>query len=300
MGSGISLFIATNICENIVWQCFSPNTYNFGRGTEFEGCVIGLIHLLITRSDKGRALQEAFTRSHLPNVSSLLATGVIFLVVIYFQGIRVEMSLKHHQARNYQGNYPIKLFYTSNTPIILQSALVSLVYFLSQMLYKSLPNFFLVQLIGEWETSEAGGGSSQLVPVGGLVYYMSPPHSLVHVLNDPFHALLYIAFMLVTTALFSRMWIDVSGSASKDVAQQLRQQGVFFGGHRDTAMVHELNRYIPTAAAFGGMCIGLLTVLADFMGAMGSGTGILLAVTTVYQYFETIMKEGADSGMFNF
>ena len=35
----------------------------------------------------------------------------------------------------------------------------------------------------------------------------------------------------------------------------------------------ELNRYIPTAAAFGGMCIGALTIIADFMGAIGSGTG---------------------------
>lgn len=50
-------------------------------------------------------------------------------------------------------------------------------------------------------------------------------------------------------------------------------------------------RYIPTAAAFGGMCIGALTIIADFMGAIGSGTGILLAVTIIYQYFETYEKE---------
>ena len=37
-------------------------------------------------------------------------------------------------------------------------------------------------------------------------------------------------------------------------------------GHRETSMVHELNRYIPTAAAFGGLCIGALSVLADFLG----------------------------------
>ena len=37
------------------------------------------------------------------------------------------------------------------------------------------------------------------------------------------------------------------------------------------------------AAAFGGMCIGALTVVADFLGAIGSGTGILLAVTIIYQ-----------------
>lgn len=32
LGSGISLFIATNICETIVWKAFSPTTINTGRG----------------------------------------------------------------------------------------------------------------------------------------------------------------------------------------------------------------------------------------------------------------------------
>ncbi len=32
LGSGISLFIATNICETIVWKAFSPATVNTGRG----------------------------------------------------------------------------------------------------------------------------------------------------------------------------------------------------------------------------------------------------------------------------
>ena len=39
-------------------------------------------------------------------------------------------------------------------------------------------------------------------------------------------------------------------------------------GHRDTSMIKELNRYIPTAAAFGGLCIGALSVMADFMGKL--------------------------------
>lgn len=52
-----------------------------------------------------------------------------------------------------------------------------------------------------------------------------------------------------------------------------------------------LQRYIPIAATFGGVCIGSLTILADFMGAIGSGTGILLAVTIIYGYFESYKKE---------
>ena len=59
-------------------------------------------------------------------------------------------------------------------------------------------------------------------------------------------------------------------------------------GERDSIAV--LNKYIPVAAAFGGMCIGLLSVVADLLGAIGSGTGILLAVTIIYQYYEMLTK----------
>merc|ERR1711865_95256 len=116
LGSGISLFIATNICETIIWKAFSPTTINTGRGTEFEGAVISLFHLLITRSDKVRALKEAFYRQNLPNVTNLLATVLVFIVVIYFQGFRVDLPMKNQKTRGPAGSYPIKLFYTSNIP----------------------------------------------------------------------------------------------------------------------------------------------------------------------------------------
>ena len=102
-------------------------------------------------------------------------------------------------------------------------------------------------------------------------------------------------------AFFSRIWIDVSGSSSRDVARQLMDQELLIEGMREDGMVRYLNRYIPTAAAFGGVCIGALSIFADFMGAIGSGTGILLAVTIIYQYFEQIAKEkerGADTFIF--
>ena len=80
------------------------------------------------------------------------------------------------------------------------------------------------------------------------------------------------------------------------VAKQLKEQQMYMPGHRDNSLVHELNRYIPTAAAFGGLCIGALSVMADLLGAIGSGTGILLAVTIIYQYFEIFVKEQAEAG----
>lgn len=125
--------------ENIIWKAFSPTTINSGRGAEFEGAVIALFHLLITRSDKVRALKEAFYRQNLPNVTNLLATVLVFLIVIYFQGFRVVLPVRSKSARGQQGSYPIKLFYTSNMPIILQSALVSNLYFISQVCCISKP-----------------------------------------------------------------------------------------------------------------------------------------------------------------
>lgn len=62
-------------------------------------------------------------------------------------------------------------------------------------------------------------------------------------------------------------------------------------GHRDTALVHVLDRYIPPAAAFGGMCVGALAVAADLFGAVGSGTGIIMAVTIIYDYTEIFLQE---------
>lgn len=34
LGSGISLFTATNICENVLWKALSPITYNTGKGND--------------------------------------------------------------------------------------------------------------------------------------------------------------------------------------------------------------------------------------------------------------------------
>merc|ERR1711920_580012 len=206
LGSGISLFIATNICENIVWKAFSPTTMNTGKGTEFEGAVIAFFHLLITRSEKISALKEAFYRQNAPNITSLFATVVIFAVVIYFQGFRVDLPIKSARFRGDYRSYPIKLFYTSNIPIILQSALVSNLYIISQILSTRFAGNFFVNLLGVWADIERSG-PARSHPIGGLCYYLSPPESFNSMVSDPIHAILYIVFMLGSCAFFSKTFL---------------------------------------------------------------------------------------------
>jgi protein transport protein SEC61 subunit alpha len=287
-GNGISLFIATNICEIILWKSFSPITIKTDQDTEFEGAIIALFHSLLTKSNKVMAIQHAFYRENAPNISSLLATVIVFFVVIYFQGFRVELTLSHRKVRGYKVPYPIKLFYTSNIPIILQSAFVSNLYFFSTVLHRKYKGNYFVGFLGKWADSDVHGNAA---PIGGLAYYVCPPRSLFEIQTDPFHALFYYAFVMCSCAFFSRLWIDISGQSPREICRQLMDQDLMIEGWREQSMVNQLRRYINTAATFGGICIGALCIFADFMGAIGSGTGILLAVTIIYQYFEQISKE---------
>lgn len=70
-----------------------------------------------------------------------------------FQGFRVDLPIKSARYRGQYNTYPIKLFYTSNIPIILQSALVSNLYVISQMLSARFSGNLLVSLLGTWSVS---------------------------------------------------------------------------------------------------------------------------------------------------
>ena len=98
LGSGISLFITTNISENIMWKSFSPFTVTSERGIEYEGAIITAVHLLMTKKNKVEAIHRAFYRNNAPNLSNLVATVIVFLVVIYFQGFRKEIKIASKQV----------------------------------------------------------------------------------------------------------------------------------------------------------------------------------------------------------
>ncbi|CUA69803.1 Protein transport protein Sec61 subunit alpha [Halocynthia roretzi] [Rhizoctonia solani] len=130
-GSGVLLFIATNICKSIVWKAFSPTIVNTSHGPKFEGTIVALFHMIFTWNDK--------------------ATDSV-----------VNAALT-----------PSSSFTPPTCPsCMLESALTSNVYILSQMLFNRFPDNFLVRLLGVWEPLE---DSQQLMAKSGIVYYMSPP-----------------------------------------------------------------------------------------------------------------------------
>jgi protein transport protein SEC61 subunit alpha len=298
IGSGISLFIATNICEQIVWRLFSTETYHCGRGNEYEGALIAVFHLLIVRKDKLRAIREAMFRSHLPNLSNVFSTLLIFLVVILFEHIKINVGLMTTVSRQEPKPFEIKLFYTSTTPIIVQSTVISQICTFSKIINSHWPDSLITKLLGVWRSPEQGLGDDWQMPVSGLVYYLQAPRSIKHTLTDPLHTLVYLVICLASAGIIAYYYISIGGQSAADVAKSLKTQHLTLKGHREDqkAIERKLNKLIPTAAALGGVLTGLLSFVADFLGAFGSGTGIILAVSIIYQFAEDLGKEWAKTG----
>lgn len=294
LGSGINIFIAATVCQNIFWKVLSFSTIATIRGNEYEGALTSFFHLIMSRKDKARALRDAFYRTDLTNCMSLFATLATFGVVVYLQGFRVELPVKSNRMRGQRGNYPIKFFYTSSIPIMLQSALFANIFLISQTLYAYFGNNLLIRILGVWEPIVE---SNQLAATGGLVYYLSAPLSLTAAIFDPIHTAVYLAISILTCAYLSKVWVDISSSSSRDVAKTLKDQQLAIAGFRDVSMYKELQRVIPTAASFGGAVLAAVAFAADIFGVIGTGAGILMSVMIVFQYFELFVKEQYEGNM---
>lgn len=128
--------------------------------------------------------------------------------------------------------------------------------------------------------------------IGGLAYYFVPPSSFTDIINNPGHFLIYFLFVTITCAIFSRIWLDLSGKSSIDILKQFHESNMTVAGvQREHSVFKYLNRYIPTAAILGGIAISILSIFSDLLGTIGSGTGLLLVVNIIYSYYETIRKE---------
>lgn len=98
-------------------------------------------------------------------------------------------------------------------------------------------------------------------------------------------------FLLSMTAVLSKAWVEIAGISAKGVARELKDNQMVIKGHRDTALEHELNRYIPMAGAFGGMTLGALAVVCDLFGIAGFGFGLIAAIPIIFQYYEVVARE---------
>ncbi len=265
-GSGVGLFIAAGVAQEMIVGSFNP----FSSPTQ-PGMPAGRIPAFIYSLTIG---QPSFDY-----LIPVIATIIVFLVVVYAESMRVEIPLSYGGIRGARGRYPLRFIYASNMPVILTSALLMNVQLFGTMFQKiGFP------ILGTYSQGKA---------INGLAYLLTPPYGLDTLFTDPLKVLFYAIVFIAACVLFAWLWVELSGIGPREVARQLQQMGMQIPGFRSDRRLFEkvLKRYIPIITILGGAFVGLLAFSADLTGALGGGTGVLLTVGIVYRLYEEIAQE---------
>ncbi len=316
IGSGISLFIAAGVASAIFTGTLNPYQINVDMPVSVSNPPVGAIPKTIFYLQNLSAAQMAnggYERILLANPNPMIAlvgTIAIFLFVAYVESARIELPLAHGTARGARGRYPIKLLYASNIPVILMSALLANITMVSLLLSTSLKNLPVVG--GQWWIGFYESGSSS--PAGGIAWYLSTPNGLASWLLpilDPekysaaafghspeqiiLHVIIFASVMIVGSIVFAKFWIMTTNMGPDAVARQIEASGLQIPGFRRDPRVLKrvLERYIPVVTVISGALVGALAAGADLIGTVGqaSGTGVLLAVGIMIQFYEAIGRE---------
>src|SRR5919109_621614 len=291
IGSGLSLFIMAGIAQTILWSVFSVVPADDGP--------VGIFPFTIDSIANGQGAEAIFRTGQLPSLFVLALTIGVILVLVYIEGIHVDVPIVSTKYRGFTAVYPIKLLYTSVIPVILASALIANAVFMGQMMWANYnPNN--TNPAFNWIAQfDANSGRGQATPTGGILYYLTAPRSLDVVAADPVRAVVYVIFLTGIVTVFSRLWVELGGLSAKTAARNLLDADVQVPGFRRSEGSVEalLNRYIPSLTIISGIIIGLLASISDVLNVFGSGTGILLMVNIMVSYYQTLVKEQVDNYM---
>ncbi|MFL2498812.1 MAG: preprotein translocase subunit SecY [Candidatus Thalassarchaeum sp.] len=324
IGSGISLFIAAGVAQSTFVGTLSPLPSVQGSPMSFEnppsGTLPMIFYTLRTATNSELVSQNGFELillNHANPVAALVSSIIVFLVVAYAESSKLELPLTHGKVRGHRGQYPIRLVYASNIPVILMAALLANVNMFT-LLFWSHPVLSTVPILGRngaWSKAHWFGSYEvgATTPSDGFAWYSSMVngvgdwllpllnqtgdaygHSLGQIMT---HVFVYVFFMTAGSTVFAKFWIETTNMGAKDVAKQIERTGMQIPGFRKNPVVLEriLERYIPPVTLFSGAFVGLLAAGADLLGTVGNatGTGLLLAVGIILRTYEQIQKEQA-------
>jgi preprotein translocase subunit SecY len=327
IGSGISLFIAAGVSQQIVqgtlnWLPASPGAISAANPP--SGTIPKTIWFFTNYSASqmaGGGWEQVLL--HQPNpVVALMGTAAIFFLVAWTESTRIELPLSHAEARGARGRYPLRLIYASNIPVILMAALLANVSMFSILLWSNptLAHFPLLGhqwWLGSYPASAAQAtalGVSQTTPLTGAAYYLSTVNGLeswlLPLLNPQTygaflvghqwwevlaHVAIYAGVLIGGSIMFAKFWIQTTNMGPEAVARQIEASGMQIPGFRREPRVlrRVLARYIPVITVISGATVGALAAGADLIGTVGnaSGTGVLLTVGIVINFYEAMGRE---------
>ncbi|MFH1682382.1 MAG: preprotein translocase subunit SecY, partial [Candidatus Woesearchaeota archaeon] len=234
-GSGISLFIAAGVAQQIFIRAF-----NFLPSPTNPEIASGAIPALFQSLSGGDVTTAGL------QIAALLSTALVFVICVYCQAIKAEIPLSFGRVRGYSIRWPLNFFYTSNIPVILVAALLANVQLFARLLER-------------WGHPLLGTFSGN-TPISGIVYWVNSPDLVPNIIRGSFsmtqlgQALIYILLMVGGAVIFSIFWMQTANMDAKSQAKQIMSSGLQIPGFRRDERVLEriLSRYIWPLTIMGG------------------------------------------------
>ena len=298
-GSGVSLFIAAGVSWRLVTSAFQfidqqgRNCLLDFKAIPCSGKVLVLIQSLINR----------FPVELLSAAVAIIATIAIFLLVVWAQSLKVEIPLSFGRIRGYAIKWPLSFFYASVIPVIFTAALVANIQLFAGVI-ENAANPCLAGLECTGISKIASyftflGRFVQGQPVSGIAFWMGSTNLLELTIRGGFlpvfliQGLTHILFFMFFSTLFAVFWVKTAGMDAKSQAHNLSASGLQVAGFRQDERIIEsiLDRYIMPLTIMGGLAIGFLAALTDLLGALVSGTAILLVIMIMFQFYQNIAQQ---------
>lgn len=298
-GSGVSLFIGAGVSWRLITSAFQfineqgRNCLLDFKTTACSGKFFVMIQSVINK----------YPIEFLSAGAAILATVVIFLMVVWAQSLKVEIPLSFGRIRGYGVKWPLSFFYASVIPIILTAALMANV----QLFGGIMENAAAPCLTGGVCAGTAKfasyftflGRFIEGQPISGLAFWMGSTNILDLFIRGGFlprfllQSLTHVLFFMFFSTLFSVFWVKTSGMDAKAQAHKIAASGLQVAGFRQDERILEsiLDRYIMPLTIMGGMAIGLLAAVTDLLGALVSGTAILLVIMIMFQFYQNIAQQ---------
>jgi preprotein translocase subunit SecY len=282
-GSGVSLFIAAGVSWRLFTSAFQfinaqgANCLTDFSNTACSGKVLVLIQSIINQ----------YPIEFLSAFAALLTTVLIFLLVVWAQSLKVEIPLSYGRVRGYGVKWPLSFFYASVIPVILAAALIADLQLFGGLLENWLGH---TTFLGHFSNGQAVSGLSfwlgstnilELGIRGGLL-----PRYLLQ-------AITHIISFTFLCIIFSIFWVKSSGMDAKSQAKKIASSGLQVAGFRQDIRILEsiLDRYVMPLTIMGGAAIGLLASVTNLLGALVSGTSILLVIMIMFQFYQNIAQQ---------
>jgi len=235
--------------------------------------------------------------------AAIIATVVIFLVVVWAQSLKVEIPLSFGRLRGYGVKWPLSFFYASVIPVILTAALIANIQLFGGIVENAAaPCLTGGECIGKAKIASYFtflGQFSQGQPVSGFAFWLGQTNLLELFIRGGLlpkfliQGVTHILFFVFFSTLFAIFWVKTSGMDAASQAHKIAASGLQVSGFRQDERILEsiLDRYIMPLTVMGGIAIGLLASITDLMGALVSGTAILLVIMIMFQMYQNIAQQ---------